>query len=378
MRSIAATILMLFVMTACVSQKGNKSEAQMGAGGQAQAGAQTTATATGQSAGAVASATSYTKLFRGNIGGHPIEMKLRREGENLSGTYSYDGKSQGLTLKGRIDAKGKLALQEFDANGKQTGQFDCQYREEPLEGPSATIDGKWLPPGGKNESYVYLTEQLDEFANGLRIVPKAIKERRFQIEAVYPQLTGSNERAITDFNQRVASIVEKAIKEFKSGEPDPDKSSYTTSYNVMLASGDLVSVEINEDSYAGGAYPNSGHYALTYDLRAGRELAIESLFKPGSDYKKAIRQYSANNMNERIRKEYETDGKNPDEGPRFSDEDVDLESWSSWTMSRQGIFVYYDLVHAVAALDRVFIPYSALKDYINPDGPAAAFSNEKR
>ena len=376
MRLVLATLLMLIVAPACLTQKSQKGAAQTGTGGQAETSAQTAATT--QSASTAVNPTSFSKVFRGNIGGHPIEMKLRREGESLSGTYAYDGKDQSLTLKGRIDSQGKLVLQELDAKGKQTGQFDGQYSEQSLEGPNATIEGKWLPPDGKNESSVYLTEQPVEFINSLRIVPKVIKEPRLGINAVYPQLTGSNDKAVAEFNHRVSALIEKAVSDYRGDGSSADHHYYTTDYNVLLATGDLISVEINEDAFTDGAHPNSYHYTLTYDLRAGRELSMDALFKQGTDYKKAIRQYSANNMNERIRKEYETDGKQTDEGPRFSAEDAELESWSSWAMSRQGVFVYYNLPNVVAALDRVFIPYSALKDFINPNGPAAAFSNEKR
>ncbi|HEX8652006.1 MAG TPA: hypothetical protein VF708_14290 [Pyrinomonadaceae bacterium] len=377
MRLISATLLTFLAFTACVSQKSKKVEAQTGTGGQAETAAQPTAAATDQSPGTTVSSTSFSKLFRGNISGHAIEMKLRREGESLSGTYAYDGKDQSLTLKGRIDSQGKLTLQEFDAKGKQTGRFDGQYSEQSLEGPNAAIDGKWLPSDGKDESPVYLTEQPVEFTNSLQIVPKTIKEKRLGIRAVYPQLTGSNEQPIADFNKRVSSMIEKAVSDYRSDAAGAENHYYEADYNVLLATGDLISVEINEDVFADGAHPNAYHYALTYDLRAGREVSMESLFKQGSDYKKVIRQYSADNMNERIRKEYETDGKQTDEGPRFSAEDSELESWNSWAMSRRGVFVYYHLPHVVAALDRVFIPYSALKDFIDPNGPAAAFANEK-
>ena len=370
MRLISATLLTLLAFTACVSQKSKKVEAQTGAGGQAQTAAQPTAT--GQSPGTTASPTSFSKVFRGNISGHAIQMRLRREGESLSGTYAYDGKDQSLTLKGRINSQGKLTLQESDAKGKQTGQFDCQYSEQSLEGPNATIEGKWLPPDGKDESSVYLTEQPVEFTNSLQIVPKTIKEKRLAINAVYPQLTGSNEQPIADFNKRVSSMIEKAVSDYRSDAAGAENHYYEADYSVLLATGDLISVEINEEVFADGAHPNTFHYALTYDLRAGREVSMESLFKQGSDYKKAIRQYSADNMNERIKKDY-----GGDEGPRFSAEDAELESWSSWAMSRRGVFVYYHLPNVVAVLDRVFVPYSALKDFIDPNGAAAAFANEK-
>ena len=65
-----------------------------------------------------------TKYFRGSIGSAlGLQMKLTREGEKLSGSYSYQKIGTRIDLKGTIENDGNLTLEEFDASGIQTGIF---------------------------------------------------------------------------------------------------------------------------------------------------------------------------------------------------------------------------------------------------------------
>jgi hypothetical protein len=354
MKLVSSILLVLLMVTACLAQ-------QSGRGGSRSV-----------------NPAAQLKVFRGDIGNSQIEMKLRRAGENLSGTYAYDGMGQSLTLKGRIDSGGKLTLQEFDAKGRQTGKFDCRYSEQSLESPTPTIEGNWSKPDGSKQTFVGLTEQSTGLENSIRIVPKLMTEGRFGVRIVYPQIAAAGNRATADFNRRVIALIRKALGEFKSGyEPVPGKSYYVMNYNVLLASNDLVSIELNAEASAGQMYVNDDHYALTYDLRAGRSLTLDALFKPGADYTNSIYENSIKNVRARMKKLREEDGSKKDR-PEDDEPSFMSETWSDWAMSSKGVFVYYELPHVAEYFERVFIPYSALKDLVNPDGPAAAFSDEKR
>lgn len=323
-------------------------------------------------------AQARVRIFRGDIGGHPIEMRLQRSGETLSGDYAYDGIGQSLTLKGRIDSQDKLSLQEFDASGKQTGKFTGKLAAPSDEESSATIEGQWSQPNGSHQAQFNLTEQPIEFDGNLRIVTKTISERRLKITASYPQITGSDAPAIAKFNRQAEALVSKAVKEFKEGDPPPGKSDYSASYNILLATNDLISIEIVEDSYGGGAHPNIAFYTLNYDLRTGRELELKDMFKPKADYKKVVQQYALQDMNARAKsdaaKEKEPPGQPDDQ--LFSPEQ--LADWSNWTITRNGLYVYFDFPHVIAAYDREFIPYRVIKEQLDPRGPAAAYAGVAR
>jgi hypothetical protein len=57
-----------------------------------------------------------------------IQMRLRREGDKLAGSYLYESVGKDLSLRGAIDAAGDFQLQEFDAAGAQT-DYRRQYRK---------------------------------------------------------------------------------------------------------------------------------------------------------------------------------------------------------------------------------------------------------
>jgi hypothetical protein len=303
--------------------------------------------------------------FRGEIGERPIVMRLQRSAENLSGSYFYEGIGQNLTLKGRVDAQGKLSLQEFDASGKQTGKFEGQWANESDQEPSNKIEGQWSQPDGSHQIYFQLTEQHVEFNNNLQIVSKTIRERRPSVNVSYPQVAGSNDPAIAGFNRQAQNLITKAIKEFKEGNPAPDRASYTANYNVLLATDDLISVEILADYDAGGAHPDTDYYTLNYDLRTGRELQLKDLFKPNADYRKAIQQYALKDMNARAKRDAQQENMPPDQQTEELFSQDQLSEWKAWAMSRRGIFVYYDLPHVIAVYSREFIPSSVLKDQLD-------------
>jgi hypothetical protein len=326
------------------------------------------------------------RVYRGNIGGHNIEMKLCQEGSNLSGSYFYDGIGKDLTLRGRIDAQGHLALQEFDDIGKQTGKFVCQLRFDADSDPAATIDGKWSRADGSRETFVSLTEQYIGFTGSLRVIPKVITERRTNLSVSYPQLTGGSDPTVAGFNSTVTALVSKLIREFKEGEPSPDRSQYQLNYDILLATDNLISLEFSEYADWGGAHPNSYYHAINYDLRAGREMEIEGLFKPASDYKNAILRYSLENLNTQWRKLEESEGRKPDQSNEyFTSEELStsfaserLRDKNGWAMTRSRIVIYFDFPHAIAVFNRTFISYRDLESFINPGGPAAVFSKGQR
>lgn len=318
------------------------------------------------------------QFFHGNVGERSVTMQLGRSGQNLSGTYYYDGIGKNLTLKGTVDADGNATLQEFDENGKQTGKFTGKFAHDEDNDFEYTFSGTWTKPSGGGETSFSLTEQDVKFSNGLRIETKLISERRFHLRATYPQLVGVNSPAVTAFNQRIAAMITKEVRAFTS-EPLPPNGNqvyFDGNYTMLLGDDDIVSVLISEDTFFGGAHPNVSFLTLNFDLRAGREIQLASLFKPGSHYKNALQQKSLELMNRRIREDAQREaqqGHQQEELPSFSQEE--LGDIYGWAMTRNGLIIYHDLPHVIAAFDLAFIPYSELSSVLNPNGPAAKFAN---
>ncbi|MBA2339882.1 MAG: hypothetical protein H0V88_05775 [Pyrinomonadaceae bacterium] len=374
------TALTVSIASACVTQTSNPEGRmiQENAARRESSSASPLPSTSAQSEGAQANLLPAVSSFRGSLGSRGIEMRLQRDGEKVSGTYAYDGINENLTLTGRIDAQGILTLAEFDARGKQTGKFDCHVEVEPDEESAVSINGNWARPDGSRQAPVALSEQHDGFTNGLRIVSKVIRNSKYDVAASYPQLVGSNATVaagVEKFNQRIAVLVSENVRRFVADDPPPGKSSYETSFNVLLATDDLISVEIVEDSYSGGAYPNSYYYALTYDLRRNREVQLEELFKPGSKYKEEILRYCLDSMNKSAQRSKEEEARREGKPRPTSDEPLfsaeEVSEWQTWAMTRRGLIVYFDFAHVIAAYNREFVPYRVVADYLKPDSPAA-------
>ena len=213
-----------------------------------------------------------TLVLRGRLGQQTVNMRLARAGDKLSGTYAYERVGQDLKLSGRVDAQGQVTLAEFDAAGRQTGKFTGKFGRDESAADVAFV-GTWTRPDGSHETYFSLAEQHVAFTNNaLRIGPKTIADRRFNISANYPQLAGTTTPAALAFNRAVASIITKLAAEYRQSASPGDHIALDTDYNVLFAADDLISVELNGYIDYGGAHPNDFYDAVTYDLRTGRAL----------------------------------------------------------------------------------------------------------
>jgi len=315
---------------------------------------------------------SVTKYYRGAVGGNHIQMALTFNGNNITGTYSYDRVGQDIKVTGHLDGQGKLELTEFGEKSKPTGKVSCkQSFDNPID-----RECYWSKPDGTGEAFVTLNEQNLGFTGGLQIVPKLITNRAKGIVVSYPQLASSStlSAAAQKFNRRILAMTQKAISEFA---PIDSKGSFDTNYVVQLGTNDLVSVEMMEYEDGGGAHPNDSWWALTYDLAADKELQFEDLFKPGSDYKTAIAKYLTDDINRRAIELEKDEARRENRQPHQADDPListdQLTEVSDFALTPKGIIVYFDFPHAIAYFDKNFVPYSVVKQYLKPNSPAARF-----
>jgi hypothetical protein len=313
-----------------------------------------------------------TKYYRGAVGGNHIQMSLTFSGNNITGVYSYDRVGQDIKVSGRLDGQGKLELTEFGEKTKPTGKFSCkQAFDNPID-----RECYWSKPDGTGELFTTLNEQSLAFTGGLQIVPKLITNRARGIGVSYPQLasTAPLSAAAQKYNRRILMMTQKAISEFA---PIDGKGSFDTNYTVQLGTNDLVSVEMMEYSDGGGAHPNDAWWALTYDLDADKEVKFEDIFKPGSDYTNAIAKYLTDDINRRMIELEKDNARRDNRQPEKHDEPListdQLTEVSDFALTPKGIIVYFDFPHVIAYFDKNFVPYSVVKQYLKPNGPAAKF-----
>ena len=324
--------------------------------------------------------------FSGAVGQAKVEMDIKRDGDSLRGSYYYrkSGSANRLALKGTIAADGSFTMQESDAAGKQTGSFKGKWIQDPNE-PGASLEGEWLKPKQTSEGLgFYVWEQMINFSATQitsREYKESIKAKKAELSAAYPELSGNANAA--GFNQLAKSMVMKSLAGFRKDMAGLTPADIKTlgemgnyidvGYNVEYADDDLVSVNFGEDVFEGGAHPNHGTFTLTYDLKAGRELKLADLFRPGAKYLTAIASYAMKDLKAR---------KDPDSGEnRGLAQDIfedgakpTAQNYSNWNVTKKGLLITFPQYQVASYADgpqTIIIPLSKLKDIALPNGALA-------
>jgi hypothetical protein len=348
--------------------------------------------ATGQAEGGVAISTE-TKYFRGSIGNTlDLQMKLIKKSEQLEGYYTYQKIGTRINLRGTVDKNSNVTLLEFDPSGKQTGEFKGVWNVSTADN-MISIAGNWSKPAGEKGSEKKIAFSVHEepifFTGEVEIVNKQIKESNkklmYEIEANYPQLTGGINPNTEKLNQLLRSVVNKKVAEFrKEMAPKPDEeprpegsmgSDINVAYKVALAQDDLASIQFDVGSYyQGAAHPNSYTEVVNYDLKNGKQLKLSDLFKPGTKYLQAISSYSIDDLKKQAKAK--GSGSMLDDSSIQSGAGPTSKNYDSWTITKKGLGINFDAYQVgpyAAGPQFVMVPYSVIKDQVNPDGPIGQF-----
>jgi hypothetical protein len=319
-------------------------------------------------------------------------MKLVRTGDQLNGTYYYEKIGTRIDLRGSIDKNSNMVLQEFDPAGKQTGEFKGLWQVDPADN-TIKISGNWSKPAGEkgdDKKIVFsIHEEPISFTGGeVDVVSKSIKESNkklvYEIKAVYPQLSGGNNPNFEKFNQVVRTSVTRKVGTFKKEmapepeeEPRPENSmgsDLDVSYKIELAKDDLISVVFSVSSYyQGAAHPSSYSETVNYDLKNGRALKLSDLFKSDAKYLNAISTYCIADLKKQSK---EKDGM-LDDSSINSGAGPSAKNYQSWVITKRGLGINFDAYQVgpyAAGPQYVLVPYSSIKDLINPDGPAGQYA----
>ena len=334
------------------------------------------------------------KHFKGSIGPTlDLKMKLIRTGDQLAGSYFYQKVGTKIDLKGTVDKDGNLQLQEFDTSGKQTGLFKGIWSSNNETG-LINIAGNWSkPPGEKGDdkkTAFSIHEEPIFFTGDVEITSKQVKESNkklmYEVVAYYPQITGSSNPNAEKLNQLLRVLVTSKVSVFRKDmapkpedEPRPEGSmgsDLSIAYSVALAQDDLTSIQFDVGSYyQGAAHPNSYSEVVNYDLKNGKQLKLMDLFKPGAKYLAAISKYCIEDLKKQSKAKGSTG--------MLEDSSINTgaapttKNYQSWTITKKGLGINFDTYQVApyaAGPFFVLVPYSVVKDLVNPDGPIGQFA----
>jgi hypothetical protein len=195
----------------------------------------------------------------------------------------------------------------------------------------------------------------------------------YTIKAVTPVLVGSSDPRVEKFNQTVAARVQEAIDRFKQDlamqpvTPISAGSYFSLTYVPISPPGNLLSLQRHIEGYSdGAAHPYHITSSYNYDLEKGQEITLDQLFLPSAEYLTFIANYCSAELNKRnIGFEMFSDGVKPLP-----------ENYTVWNVSADGLvitFNEYQVAPYAAGPQEVTIPFTVLKDIINPQGPLNTF-----
>ena len=218
---------------------------------------------------------------------------------------------------------------------------------------------------------------------GLRVAPRRVSERgrkaNYEIRAEYPQIEGEIPEAAEKFNAAARRLVLKEVDAWREFDVEPKEADASSPfadqtetldirYYVTLARPDLLSVKFYVDMQPrGAAHGVHEFWVVNYDLRRGREWRLEQLFRPGSDYLRALSRYCAAELRGR-----------PDVSEYLFPDALDenragqAADFENWNLTDEGLLIAFDeyrVAAYAAGRPEVLVPDSALAEFIDPRGP---------
>src|SRR5215813_13766303 len=108
-------------------------------------------------------------------------------------------------------------------------------------------------------------------------------------------------------------------------------------------------------------------------MKNGKVLKLSDLFKPGAKYLAALSTYCISDLKKQSK----------DKQGMLDDSSINTgasptaQNFHSWTIRRNGISVEFNAYQVgpyAAGAQTVVVPYSTLKDLVNPEGPVGQFA----
>lgn len=208
------------------------------------------------------------------------------------------------------------------------------------------------------------------------------QEYNYKIDLKYPQLSSENlSAAAQHFNERMKDFTNSEVTEFESKVNDnleaakklPEnlqKNTFNLNFNASIFTANntiLMGIRFNKEYfYAGNAHPSHDIEIYNYNLTTGKEITLNDIFTPGSNYLKVIADYCRAELTKRM--------KIQNIKVIASGLDPKIENYDMWNIEPDGLLFIFDegqVVPYVAGQPEVFIAYKTLKALIAPTAPVA-------
>lgn len=238
-------------------------------------------------------------------------------------------------------------------------------------GPTAvpatlTIVPSLTPPATQTPPPLYLTVKITSIPQN-----ETNDNPIYTVKAQIPNLQGSDDPRVVLFNNEMTGLTQEEIAKFRDNArmvlsiPGTTGSSYDQSYTLLSPMGNILSLKFDIYTYIqGAAHPTTHSRVFNYDLEGGRQIMMDQLFLPNSNYLNILADYcTAELKNRNIGFDSTSMGAQPTP-----------ENYGNWNITPEGLLITFDEYHVAAYAagpQLITIPYSQIKTIIDPNGPLA-------
>lgn len=335
---------------------------------------------------------TYYRYFHGIAGGREAVIQLIKYAGRYEGTFTYDSLGQPLPLSGRGGPDDSLvlvtydhynALDTFRGGFPQPGVFQGTVTD--TAGVSSSFVMQEIYPPGTLHWQVYtLSDSLAfDTATG---APKA----RFRSVLLWPAQGGMPAGTAAVLTDSIAKRLYGADSSFRRPESllhaladsfftgyralsaayrDKNQGGVTATLNwdctydmqVLCNSDSLVSVSATSYQYMGGAHGITNTMLLSFDMKRGKALSLEDVFRPGFESKlQAV-------LEKHLREQYDLGSDAPLNGRDGMLFNPHLSLTSNFFLTTGGIgFVYnpYEVAPYSYGVIELYVPFGEIRDIL--------------
>lgn len=217
-------------------------------------------------------------------------------------------------------------------------------------------------------------ETVVSLEKGLSIVPKQItledQKLRYTVDLTYPEVQGSKDPRIRHLNREIRRHVSEPYYWMLSPSPKdlryyhkmhPEAlNSVDSTYEVILATNEFVSIYIDIYSYGiGAAHSVQQSFTVNYDFRSRRLLTLKTIFRRDPNYLTFVSQYCIDDLRKKLGNSLFEDELSPKH-----------KNYQSWNITKDGIRINFDackLEGCLAGKQSVLMPFAKLKGRLRSD-----------
>lgn len=328
-----------------------------------------------------------TRFFSGTIQGKSnVFLRLApKAGEPTKLVGSYYLFSPDATIIEVIWLDGVLKDRKL---ALKTSDWDAEYpanSERPVfalsgysAGNSSRLRGAWFQKGKKR--YVELRERKFELPGAssliVRKVEKDFPSSNYYVAMHFPQLNGAGADK-AKFNRKIELLSYSAINRIKEAskdfvapgqneDPGVSRKAYAIgSVEFSFAANSIISGDLLQSVYYGGAHHSPFYSPFTYDLKRGRDLKLEELFTSKNDYLKSLASLCRGALRRSLSPsdDYETGWLSRGSAPKS-------ENYGLWNLTPNGLLITFDtyqVASGASGQSQVLIPYGLIKHILKPE-----------